>query len=299
VTIRAWDPPHFDPYLTVAYKTIVPTSFTHSRLLRHKAGPDVPPGAFMIEGDLAESWSQPNDTTYAFKLRRGVRWHAKPPVNGRELTSEDVRYSIERFLTVKGNANAYMLRAIDRVETPDPHTVKITLKEPFAWFLDMLAYPVAMVIVARECVEKFGDLRKPEAVVGTGPWMLDGYRPNIGLTLVRHPQYFRAGLPYIDRVELVVDEDNASRMSAFSQESTTSGGRRRAPSIAPTGCRSATPSSSAGRPSRPPSSRAASWSTSRCGRTSRPSTTCVCGRRWRSRSTARASSTRRWRASGC
>jgi peptide/nickel transport system substrate-binding protein len=215
LTVRAWDPPHFDPYLTVAYKTIVPTSFTHSRLLRHKAGPDVPPGAFLIEGDLAESWSQPNDTTYVFKLRRGVRWHPKPPVNGRELTSEDVRYSIERFLTVKGNANAYMLRTIDRVETPDRHTVKITLKEPFAWFLDMLAYPVAMVVVARECVEKFGDLKTPEAVVGTGPWMLDGYRPNVGMTLVRHPQYFRAGLPYIDRVELVVDEDNASRMSAF------------------------------------------------------------------------------------
>lgn len=65
VTLRAWDPPHFDPHLTIAYKTIVPTSFTHSRLVRHKAGPAIAPGKFKIEGDLAESWSQPNDTTYA------------------------------------------------------------------------------------------------------------------------------------------------------------------------------------------------------------------------------------------
>ena len=215
LSVRAWDPPHFDPMLTVSYKTHVALSFTHSRLLKHRAGPGVQPGTFPIEGDLAESWTQPNETTYVFKLRRGVRWHPKPPVNGRELTADDVVYSVDRFLTVKGNANAYMLRAVDKVEAVDRHTVRFTLKEPFAWFLDALANPLAVAIVAKECVEKFGDLKKPEAVVGTGPWMLDSYRPNVGMTLVRHPQYFVAGLPHIDRVELLVDEDNASRMAAF------------------------------------------------------------------------------------
>src|SRR5262245_34429665 len=108
-----------------------------------------------------------------------------------------------------------MLKSLDRVEAIDRHTVRFTLKEPFAWFLDMLASPMAVCIVARECVEKFGDLRSPEATVGTGPWMLDSYRPNTGLTLVRNPRYFLPGLPYIDRVEVFVDEDNASRMAAF------------------------------------------------------------------------------------
>ncbi len=215
LTVRAWDPPHFDPFLTISYKTHVVLSFTHSRLLKHRAGPGVMPGTFPIEGDLAESWSQPNETTYVFKLRKGVRWHAKPPVNGRELTAEDVVFSVEHFRSVKGNANAYMLKSLDKVEALDRSTVRLTLKEPFAWFLDMLANPHAVAIVARECVERFGDLKKPEAVVGTGPWMLDGYRPNVGLTLVRHPGYFVAGLPSIDRVELVVDEDNASRLAAF------------------------------------------------------------------------------------
>ena len=215
VTIRGWDPPMFDPMLTTAYRVQIPLSFTHSRLVRHKAGPSVVPGTFPIEGDLAESWTQPNETTYVFNLRRGVRWHPKPPVNGRELTSGDVKYTIERFLTVKGNPSAYMLRAIDRVETPDALTVRIVLKEPNAWFVEMLANPMTLAIVAREAVERFGDLKKAESVVGTGPWMLDSYRPNVGLTFVRHPHYFQPGQPYIDRVEMFIDEDNASRISAF------------------------------------------------------------------------------------
>src|SRR5262249_1905017 len=63
--------------------------------------------------------------------------------------------------------------------------------------------------------EKFGDLKRAEAVVGTGPWMLDGYKPNHGMTFVRHPGYFVAGQPFIDRIECLVDEDNASRMASF------------------------------------------------------------------------------------
>jgi peptide/nickel transport system substrate-binding protein len=215
LTIRAWDPPHFDHMQTIAFKTHIPLSLTHSRLLKHKAGPAIQPGTFPIEGDLAESWTQPDETTYVFKLRRGVRWHPKPPVNGRELTAEDVRYTLERFLTVKGNANAYMLRSLDRVEALDKYTVKVVLKEPFVWLLDVLANPMAAAVVAKEVVDKYGDLKKSEAVIGTGPWMLDSYRPNQGMTFVRNPHYFVAGLPYIERVEIVVDEDNASRTAAF------------------------------------------------------------------------------------
>ncbi len=215
LSLRTWDPPHFDHDLTISYKTHIPLTLTHSRLVKHKAGPSIAPGTFPIEGDLAESWSQPNELTYVFKLRKGVRWHNKPPVNGRELTADDVVYTVERFRTLKGNANAYMLKSLDKVEAVDKHTVRFTLKEPFAWFLDMLANPMAVAIIAKEAVDKFGDLKKAEAVIGTGPWMLDTYKPNVGMTFVRHPNYFVAGLPYIDRVEMAVDEDNASRMSAF------------------------------------------------------------------------------------
>ncbi len=126
-----------------------------------------------------------------FKLRRGVRWHNKPPVNGRELTADDVVYSMERFRTVKGNANAYMLASVDKVEALDKYTVRFTLKEPFAWFLDVLANPMAACIVAKEAVEKFGDLKKSEAVIGTGPWMLDSLPAQRGLHLRPAPQLLR------------------------------------------------------------------------------------------------------------
>ena len=215
ISLRLWDPPHFDPHLTISYKTNILYTFTHSRLLKYKAGPAVQPGTFMLEGDLAESWSQPNETTYVFKLRKGVRWHAKPPVNGRELTAEDVKYTFDRFVNEKGNAYRNMLASLDKVEAVDKYTVKMTLKEPYVWFLDMVANPMALAIIAKEAVEKFGDLKKSEAVIGTGPWMMDSYRPNVGVTFVRNPGYFLSGLPYIDKIEATVDEDNASRMAAF------------------------------------------------------------------------------------
>jgi peptide/nickel transport system substrate-binding protein len=215
LTLRMWDPPHFDHILAHAYKTHVVISFTHSRLLRHKAGPDVRPGSLPLEGDLAESWQQTGDTSYVFKLRKGVRFHGKPPVNGRELTADDVRYTFERILDDKGSVNVSMYRAISKVEALDRHTVRFTLKEPFAWFLDMIANPMAGAIIARECVEKFGDLKKVESVVGTGPWMLERWEPNVRLAYVRNPNYFVSGLPYADGVDVLIDKDPASRLATW------------------------------------------------------------------------------------
>src|SRR4029453_9826191 len=112
-------PPMFDHQLTVNWTTQIAVSFTHSRVVKVKAGPSVAPGTFPLEPDVAESWSQPTETTYVFKLRRGVRWHPKPPVNGRELTAEDVKYTYERFLTVPGNPNRAQLEEVDKIEALD------------------------------------------------------------------------------------------------------------------------------------------------------------------------------------
>src|SRR5262245_27851108 len=114
-------PVHFDPHQTIAFSTMMPLSYCMSRLLKVKAGPAVVPGTQPLENDLAESWTQPNDTTYVFKLRKGVRWHNKPPVNGRELTAEDVKYTYDRFLTIPGNGNKGVLEQIDKIETPDKY----------------------------------------------------------------------------------------------------------------------------------------------------------------------------------
>jgi peptide/nickel transport system substrate-binding protein len=65
-----------------------------------------------------------------------------------------------------------MLASVTKVDAVDKYTVKFTLKEPSAWFLDTLANPMAVAIVAKEAVDKFGDLKKWESCIGTGPWML-------------------------------------------------------------------------------------------------------------------------------
>src|SRR5258707_4691137 len=188
------DPVGLDPHQTISFATMIPLSFVYSRLMKVKAGPSVKPGTYPVEMDLAESWTQPSDTSYIFKLRKGVRWHSKPPVNGRELTAEDVKYTYERFLTIKGNGNRPVLEMVDRIEAVDRYTVKFSLSEPFAWFVDALA-ATSTWIIAREAVEKFGDLKKAEAAIGTGPFMLERHEPNVRMTFVRHPDYFVAGPP--------------------------------------------------------------------------------------------------------
>ena len=208
------DPLHFDPHQTVSFATMVPLSFVYSRLVKVKAGPTVKPMTYPIEGDLAESWTQPTDTTYIFKLKKGVRWHPKPPVNGRELTADDVKYTYDRFLTIKGNPNRSVLETVEKVEVLDKHTVKFTLSEPNAWFLDHLT-ATSTWIVAKECVEKFGDLKKVESAIGTGPWMLERWEPNVRLTYVRNPNYFVSGLPYADNVEVLIDKDPSSRLASW------------------------------------------------------------------------------------
>jgi peptide/nickel transport system substrate-binding protein len=206
-------PSHFDPHATVAFTTMVPLSFTHSRLVKVKAGSSVKPGTTPLEPDLAESWTQPNDTTYVFKLRRGVRWHPKPPVNGREFTADDVKYTYERFMA-STNPNRGLLEQVDKIEAVDKYTVKFTLKEPFAWFLDALASTSAWII-AREAVEQYGDLKRPESCIGTGPWMLERYEPNLRFTWVRNPNYFVPGLPYADGVDMAIETDPAAAFAGW------------------------------------------------------------------------------------
>src|SRR5262249_31076925 len=142
--VRGWDPVHFDPQLTRNFKTNTTLSFVYSTLLRHKVGAGTQPGTFTVEPHLAERWETPDDTTYIFHLPTGGHWHNKPPVNGRELVAEDVKFTFQRFLTEPGNPERQLLEAVDRVEVVDRYTVKFLLNEPFVWLLDVLANAMCM-----------------------------------------------------------------------------------------------------------------------------------------------------------
>src|SRR5437867_2219518 len=184
--VRGGDPPHFDPHLTINNYTNYVLSFVYSRLVRHKVGADVQPGTFIVEPDLAERWEEVDDTTHVFYLRKGVKWHNKPPLNGRELVAEDVKFTYDRFLTEPGNANRYILDLVDRVEVVDRYTVKFLLKEPYVWLVNALAYPWSTWIIAPEVVQQFGDLKQPETASGTGPFTLERYEPNVKTVFKRN-----------------------------------------------------------------------------------------------------------------
>ena len=161
--------PHFDSHLTINNYTNYMLSFVYGRLVRHKTGADVQPGTFPIEPDLAERWEEPDDTTVVFHLRQGVKWHNKLPLNGREFVAEDVKFTYDRFLTEKANANRFLLEPVERVEVVDRYTVKFLLEEPFVWLVDTLAYPWSTGSWPRRWRSNTGTSRNPRPSLALDP----------------------------------------------------------------------------------------------------------------------------------
>jgi peptide/nickel transport system substrate-binding protein len=213
--VRGFDPPNFDHHLNAHGFTQSAAGFVYSKLVRHKVGADIAPGTFIIEPDLAERWEELDDTTYVFHLRHGVKWHHKPPVNGREFVAEDVKFSYDRVLTEKGSVNRYLLDSVDRIEVVDRYTVKFILKEPYVWFISVLAYPTSMWIIAPEVIQQYGDLKRPETAIGTGPFILERYEPNVKTVFTRNPDYYREGQPYVDSVEWLVINDESTGLAMY------------------------------------------------------------------------------------
>ena len=67
--VRGYDPPNFEPHLTINFKTSTTLSFVYNKLVRYKVAPGVPPGTFTVESDLAERWEEPDDTTVVLSSR--------------------------------------------------------------------------------------------------------------------------------------------------------------------------------------------------------------------------------------
>ena len=101
------------------------------------------------------------------------------------------------------------------MEVVDRHTVAFYLKEPFVWLVDILANAMSMWIVAPEVVEKYGDLKKVETAIGTGPFLLEQYEPNVKIVFRRNPDYFRQGLPCVDGVEWLVVQNDSTGLAMY------------------------------------------------------------------------------------
>jgi peptide/nickel transport system substrate-binding protein len=167
----------------------------YSDLLTYKFGPDIKPPSYIPTGDLAESWTQPDELTYVFKLRPGVKWHNVAPVNGRELVAEDVIYSYERVRAKRTLAG--FLAGITRMEPVDKQTLRFSLDKPNADLLDNLAQ-ASLLIVARERDEQTGGNLSERPLIGTGPFILESFEPGQRTVAKRNPDYFLRGQPYFD-----------------------------------------------------------------------------------------------------
>ena len=206
------DIPHRDVHQAVQEAlTSLGPGLAYSRLLRLRTGPEQELPSLLLECDLCLSWEMTSDLGYEFRLRPDVRWQDIAPVNGRLLVAEDLVFSYERLRT-PGWPNAPLLSAVDTIEASGSQTLRLSLATPDADLLLSLADGHAKV-VAREVVSQFGDL-KSSPVIGTGPWIWEQTLVGIGTTLLRNPDYFEEGVPFLDRLLVSVIKEDGLDQSA-------------------------------------------------------------------------------------
>jgi peptide/nickel transport system substrate-binding protein len=207
-----WDPPVIDPRLTQSVGTYQFASLVGSRIVRYPFPDEASgPGDLTLKGDLAESWeSSADQRVWTFRLRKGVKWHNVPPLNGREFTSADVKYCFEQY--AKEGVQSFTFQEIEGTETPDKYTVRVHLRSPNVFFAHNLAEPIT-IMFPREVLEEDGDLKK--RMIGTGPFILKEHTRKVRIVLTRNPEYFESGRPYLDEYTLLSTPDAATRMAAF------------------------------------------------------------------------------------
>ncbi|WP_439502701.1 ABC transporter substrate-binding protein [Aminobacter ciceronei] len=177
---------------------------------------DYEPGTTTLRPELAESYEiSPDGKTFTFKLRKGVKFH-----NGREMTADDVKYSLDRVTNPKtqspgagffASINGYddvaggKSESLAGVTVVDPSTVKIELSRPDATFLHVMAINFSHV-VPREEVEKYGaDFGKHP--VGTGAYKMAEWTLGQRLVFERNADYWHKGLPYIDKITFEIGQE--------------------------------------------------------------------------------------------
>lgn len=162
-----------------------------------------------IEPDLASSWTiSPSDLVYTFHLRPGVRFH-----DGSAMTARDVVYSFQRMMSAKlASPWASFFQVVKNVQAVNDSTVKVTLSQPDAPFLTVVA-SFLVVMNPAFVASHHGNITRVED--GTGPYVLEKWVPNESITLVRNPHYFVPGHPYLSKIVFQVIPSTTSRIAAL------------------------------------------------------------------------------------
>ena len=207
--------------------------WTIDRDVFHFVGGYAPPLS-ALTGALAESWEQPDATTYIFHIRQGVHWHDKPPMNGRELTAQDIEFNFHRMLGNKlvgtqfseaepsPAAGSLGTLPWESVTATDDWTVVMKLMEPRLRAEQHMLDQRYIFIQPPEVIEQFGDMQDWRNIVGTGPFMMTDFVPDSSITWTKHPNYWgfdekypENRLPYVDELKATYMKEDATIMAAM------------------------------------------------------------------------------------
>lgn len=170
--------------------------------------PDLASGK--VVPDLATSWQYDGSGNLVFKIRKGVKFQNIAPVNGREMTVEDVRYSLDRIMDPDKNDPKAALRTnfptVTAVQAVDSETIKLVLSAPDAELLSFVAHEQTVVVAPEAAIG--GEYGDPKATIGTGPFIAKVVAPASGENrFERNPNYFVAGKPYLDGVNYLQNDN--------------------------------------------------------------------------------------------
>lgn len=169
--------------------------------------------------EIAESWSNPADNIYEFKIRQGIKFH-----NGEKLDADDVVFTFERILqegAIGGQSSPRkgLLGPLEKVEKVDAYTVRFTLQNPFPVFLQALVH---FQIVPKDYIKKVGDQKFAEKPVGCGPFKFKEGRLDDRIVMERFDGYYGGspdlppvGPAAVKRVIFRMMPDPATRIAAL------------------------------------------------------------------------------------
>jgi len=195
-------PTWFDPAETQGIITPFMVMYAiHDALVKAMPGNPTAPS-------LAESWQMsPDGRVYDFTLRKGVKFH-----NGDTLTSEDVKFSFERY---RGASAKAIHDRVAAVETPGPLQVRFRLKNSWPDFMTFYtAASGAGWIVPKKYVEKVGDDGYKKAPVGAGPYKFVSFNPGVELVMEAFEGYWRK-TPSVKRLVFKVITEESTRLAAL------------------------------------------------------------------------------------
>ena len=164
--------------------------------------------------NLVESWEMIDPSTWNFKIKEGVKFHNISPVNGREMTAADVKYSYD-LLRGKPGWGASEVTSVDLLEN---NTVQFHLRIPLTDFPSIHTNGTTPTVFPQEAVEAEGGLH--ENPIGSGAFILKEFVPNEGVLFERNPDYHLKDadgnqLPYLDGLRYIFARGEATQVALF------------------------------------------------------------------------------------